>query len=131
MSTHHLAIWIDHHEAHLVRLAREGAEYETELLKAHDHHTHAKKGTGQRESLDHGFVERVVKAIQAADEVYLCGPATSKDEIVQHIEAHHAPLKARILAVEKADRMSDGELAARARKVLTQKDKMKGVLVGR
>lgn len=131
MNTHHLAIWMDHNEARILRLAVEGSSYEVEHVGDGSHHTHPRKVDGNREPVDARFLAAIQARIGQADEVLLCGPAGAKDELLRHVERHQPRFFERIVAVEKADRMSDGELADHARRVFAKVDRMRGVHVGK
>jgi stalled ribosome rescue protein Dom34 len=130
MTTHHVAIWMDHNEARVLRLAREGSDYEVDHVKDPSHHTHPRKVDGRREPADKHFLAKIEERIADADEVFVCGPASAKDELVQHLQAHRPQLAKRVVAVEAADRLTDGQLADHARKVFAKADRMRGVHVG-
>jgi stalled ribosome rescue protein Dom34 len=129
MSTHHAAIWIDHHEARVLRLSELTAEYTVEVIHAPEHVTHGNKTDGHRQVAAPHFLDAVLKAITTCDEVLVCGPASTKNELVRHIEGHRPELEERIL-VEPADHMTDGQIADHARKVFRKADRMRGVHVG-
>jgi stalled ribosome rescue protein Dom34 len=131
MTTHHLAIWMDHNEARILRLPAEGGSYEVEHVGDRSHHTHPRKADGAREPVDARFLAAIEERIAQADEVLLSGPAGAKDELLRHIERHRPRFVERIVAVEKADRMTDGELADHARRVFAKTDRMRGVHVGK
>lgn len=129
MTTHHVAIWMDHNEARIVRLAPEGSGFEIEHVGDPSHHTHPRKVEGHREPADERFLTAIEERIAQADEVLLCGPAGAKDELLRHIERRRPRFASRIVAIERADRMTDGELAAHARQAFAKADRMRGVHV--
>jgi hypothetical protein len=130
--THHAAIWLDHHEARVLRLAREGTGYYVEVLRAADLHeqTHTKVGDGHRHPADPRYLQQIADVVARCEAVLLCGPADAKDELARHISEKHPELVAR-LTIEPADRMTDGELAVRARHLFRRTDAMKGIGVAR
>jgi stalled ribosome rescue protein Dom34 len=129
MTTHHAAIWIDHNEARVLRLSEDNADFEVSVVHSEHHHSHVKKNDGHRHVADAHFLAKIVEAIASCDEVFLCGPAHTKDELVKHLGEHRPALAQRLL-VEPADRLTDGQLADHARRVFRKADRMRGVHVG-
>lgn len=96
MTTHHVAIWMDHNEARVLRLAPEGSGFEVDHVSDPSHHTHPRKVDGRREPADKHFLAKIEERIAQADEVFICGPASAKDELVRHLEAHRPQLAKRV-----------------------------------
>lgn len=130
--THQAAIWIDHLEARVLRLAREGSGYYVEVVRADDLHeqTHTKVGDGHRHPASPKYLEQVADIVAQCESVLVCGPAAAKDELARHI-AHAHPALADRITVASSDRITDGELAALARSHFRSADAMRGVHVGR
>lgn len=129
MTTHHAAIWIDHNEARVLRLSEDSADFTSEVVVSEHHHSHVKKNDGHRHVADPKFLAKVVEAISTCDEVFVCGPASTKDELMRHLEGHRPALAQRVL-VEAADHLTDGQVADHARRVFRKADRMRGVHVG-
>ena len=129
-TTRHAAIWMDHNEARALALGDEGNEHE-ELahVRAHDLHTHPKKHAGHRHPPDARFLSEVKDVIAQCDELVLFGPSQARLDLIAELEATHSPLCARIVAVLPLDRVTDAQLAVRAREVLADFDRMRGIHV--
>jgi stalled ribosome rescue protein Dom34 len=130
MTTHHVAIWMDHNEARVLRLAPEGSGFEVDHVKDPSHHSHPKKGSGHREPASAAFLAKIEAHVALADGVLVCGPASAKDELVRHLTAHRPQLAKKVVGIEPLDRMTDGQLADHARKFFAKSDRMRGVHVG-
>jgi hypothetical protein len=130
MTTHHAAFWLDHNELRAIALDADGTGHRVLAhLHAHDLHTHPKKTDGHRHPLDARFLSAVEESLSKCDVVALFGPATGKDELISHLETSKSPLRARIATIATLDRVTDGELATRARQALVAADRMHGIHV--
>jgi len=121
MSTFHAVIWMDHAEAHVLRLAC-GQTHIRRVCANNQHgaHAHAEGAEAQ------GYFDEVVQAVADAHEVLVTGPADAKYAFVQHVHALHTALATRIVGVETLDHPSDAQLAAYARKFFTRVDRSNG-----
>ena len=121
MSTFHAAIWMDHAEAHVLRLDC-GQTHIRRVCANNPHaaHEHANAAGG------HAYFDEIAYAVADAHEILVTGPADAKHGFVQHVHAHHAALGARIVGVETLDHPSDAQLAAYARKFFTRADRLNG-----
>lgn len=130
MTTHHAALWMDHNELRALALDPDGTSFqELAHVHAHDPHTHPKKFGGHRHPPDARFFTAVEGIVGLCDEVVLFGPSQAKDEFLAHLEAAGSPLRKRIVAHDALDRMTPGELAAKARAALVTADRMRGIHV--
>lgn len=128
MTTAHLAVWLDHSEARLVKLHEDDAKFEEAIVHGHGQkHQHEKHGDGHRAKPPVELFHHVISAIGDATHVVVMGPGSAKDELVSHVEAHHAPLRARILGVLASDHPSDRQIAHEARQFFVKNDHMKPV----
>lgn len=126
--SHHVVVWLDHHQAKIFHVHPRGfdatqleAPY-AELAKKHHEKHHEKNHPAH---LKH-FFDDVVKAWGDAREVLVVGPGRAKLELVKHVHAHHAALVDTIVGVESADHPSDGQLVARAREYFVAVDSLRG-----
>lgn len=125
MANYHAVIWIDHHEAHVIRFGRSDAE--SEIIKAphaHLHHKEVEAGSG-RPPENPEFYEKVVAAAGDSGELLIVGPADAKLHLVRHIERKHPAMSSRVVGVETVDHPSDGELLAHARHYFRAADQMR------
>jgi len=123
-------IWIDHRKAVIAILTAEGQEtlelnsnvekqagrvdgvrstapYESQLVKADD--IRERISTSQ---LDH-YYARVSEAIQGIESVLVFGPGEAKGEFKKHFE--RAQTTGRIIAVDTADALTNGQIVAKVR----------------
>lgn len=118
MTHFHMAIWLDHEKALVVSFNADDASFKHLHAKHAAHHGHA------HPKLADEFVADMVEAITQTERVILMGPGSARDELKQIISQKHAKLLAKIVAVEKADHMTDREVLAHARQKMAQIDRM-------
>lgn len=119
MKTFHAAVWLDHNEARIFHIAKDGFD-ETVLHPEKPHrHLHRKSGpgavSGRRVTGDPAFYEDVARALSESEEILILGPSTAKLELIKHIHKHHAALGDKVLGVETVDHPSDRQIVAHAR----------------
>ena len=125
-----VGLWIDHRKAVIVAVTDEGEEmgltiskvekqlrrsgdsplkgrYESLQVPADD--SRERKLTGQLNI----YYDAVIASIRDADSILLFGPGEAKGELQERIEK--SKLRGRIEAVETVDKMTDRQIAARAR----------------
>jgi hypothetical protein len=125
-----VGLWIDHRKAVVVAITDEGEEmgltiskvekqlrrsgdsplkgrYEVLQVPADD--SREKKLTGQLNI----YYDAVIASIRDADSILLFGPGEAKGELQERIEK--GSLRGRIVAVETVDKMTDRQIAAKAR----------------
>lgn len=126
-----VGIWIDHKKAILATITQTGETIEqmdsgvesqprrqedTPLHKGVTDHLHKSVDTTMQRTLEHDltrFYKAVTERLRAAESILILGPGEAKDELKKHLEKHG--LAGRISAVETADKMTERQLAARAR----------------
>ena len=118
----HAALWLDHREATLFHVDREGFD-ETKIHASARHvHRHPK---GRGEPSEHPddtqrFFEEVAHALSGVEELLVLGPSTAKLHFVRHLRAHHPALEAKVVGLETVDHPTDGQLAAYVKRYFTQ-----------
>ncbi|MFI5297332.1 MAG: translational machinery protein [Polyangiales bacterium] len=116
--TKHVVVWIDHKEAHIFHVRRDGHD-EAIVMAPHGlHHKHPKGPEGVKEhpnDLKQFFAE-VERSLADADEILLVGPSSAKLELLRHLGKHAHALEAKVVGVESVDHPTDGQLVAYARK---------------
>ncbi len=121
----HGVVWIDHHEAKIIRFDRDAVD-ETAVHPAHAvHHLHSKAGSreGRRVPEDQAFFQDVGTALSDVQTVLICGPANAKTELAKHLHQHFPDLAKRVAGVEPMDKVSEGELLAAARHFFKKSDR--------
>ncbi len=123
-------LWIDHREAILVILTDDGEEIKhiTSNIGKHIRYSgssHSRTPEGLKEVTAEDqrdrksenqlnkYYDEVMAAIRDADSIRIFGPGEAKGELKKRIE--HEGLKARILAVETVDKMTDRQISAKVR----------------
>jgi hypothetical protein len=123
-------LWIDHRQAVIALVSAAGEElieirshvekqpgrlagirsttpYESQQVPADD--SRERQLTGQL----HRYYDEVIVAIRGAESILIFGPGEAKVELKKRLE--HAKLGARIIAMETADKMTNGQIAAKVR----------------
>lgn len=119
MKTFHAAVWLDHNEARIFHISRDGFD-ETVIHPEKPHrHLHRKSGpgavSGRRATGDPAFYEEVSRALAESEEILIVGPSTAKLELIKYIHKHHAALGDKVLGLETVDHPSDRQIVAYAR----------------
>ena len=125
-----IGLWIDHREATIVILT-DGGEEIKHILSNNEKHlrysgsSHSKTPPGLKEVTSEDqrdrkfgndlnkFYDEVIAIIRDADSIQILGPGEAKGELVKRLE--HEGLKAQVLVVETADKMSEHQISAKVR----------------
>ena len=115
-----IGLWIDHRKAIIAIIKDEGEEIKkiTSNMEKHVRFT-SEEGRGEdvrdRQFGNHlnSFYDEVIAYIRDADTIQIFGPGEAKGELEKRIV--HEGLKARVLAVETVDKMTDREISAKVR----------------
>ena len=125
-----IGLWIDHREAIIVILA-DGSEEVKHIASSNEKHirysgsSHSKTPEGLNEVTSEDqrdrrfgnhlnkYYDEVIAAIRDADSIKIFGPGEAKGELEKRIA--HEGLKARILAIETVDKMTDHQISAKVR----------------
>lgn len=130
MTQLHAAVWLDHNQAKIFHLGRDGFD-ETIIPSPRAHaQLHRRSGpgaeAGHREEGDPRYYRAVAGAIADAEAILVLGPSNAKLELMRWVRHHARELEHRIVAVETMDHPSDGQIAAYARRRLAAADAMRG-----
>ena len=125
-----IGLWLDHREAIIVVLT-DGGEVVKHILSDSGKHirysgsSHSKTPEGLKEVTSedqrdrkfgntlNAFYDEIIASLRDADSVQIFGPGEAKGELGKRIE--HEGLKAHIVAVEAADKMTDHQISAKVR----------------
>jgi hypothetical protein len=125
-----IGLWIDHREATLVILTESGEEIRRITSNSGKHirysgSSRSKNPQGSNHVVPEDqrdrkfdnhlnkYYDEVIAAIRDADTIQIFGPGEAKGELEKRIE--HEGLKARILAIETVDKMTDRQISAKVR----------------
>jgi stalled ribosome rescue protein Dom34 len=126
MSPHHVVVWLDHVEAHIIHFTVDTSQ--EEIVKTHSKHSHlhvkaGNQGSGRvPENAD--YFEEIVKALHDSIEILLMGPGSEKDELMKYVAKHHKQVADNIVATLKNDHPTDPQLLAFARKYFVKLDRL-------
>lgn len=127
----HIGLWIDHKQAILVIQSETGDDIQ-KIESGVGRHAHYRGASHPKapysaqyqqgdDQLDNKFNEqlnkfydRVIAQIRATTAVYIFGPGEAKRELEKRIA--HEKVKARIVGIETADKMTDRQIVIRVRK---------------
>lgn len=115
-----IGLWIDHRKAIIVIIKDEGEEIK-KITSNMEKHVRFTSEDGRGEDVRdrqfgnqlNSFYDEVIAYIRDADSIQIFGPGEAKGELEKRIE--HEGLKARILAMETVDKMTDREISAKVR----------------
>ncbi len=127
MTAHyHAAIWIDHHEAHVIHFNADESDADIIHSTHSPGHLHSKvgspSGTHVRDEPD--FYRELAGAIETAQAILIVGPSSAKTEFVKYLHKHAPVTFERISGIETMDRVSDKQLVAEARRYFASADRM-------
>ena len=118
-----VGLWLDHKKAVIVIITDEGEEIK--IIESHME-KHVRFSTGSSESGQgedvrdrqfknhlNRYYDRVIACIGDADSIQIFGPGEAKGELEKRLEGEE--FKGHILAIEAADKMTDGQIAAKVR----------------
>jgi stalled ribosome rescue protein Dom34 len=129
ISNHHVAVWIDHHEARIFHINAERIDENT--VRASTHHVHRDPngpGTETRHADDAPrFFREIARQLEGAHRVLVVGPSTAKLQFIHYVFKHDPALEPRTIAVETVDPPTDGQLMAHLRRYFDADDRMQGI----
>jgi hypothetical protein len=129
-----VGMWIDHREANIVFLSREGEEtkqiksnVEKQLRRSGDSPSNERFETQMVPASDRrekgymghlaNYYEEVVSIVRGAESVFIFGPGEAKGELRKHF--HKQNSAARIVGFETADKMTERQVAQKVRNFYT------------
>jgi hypothetical protein len=119
-----IGLWIDHRKAIIVTITDEIEEVK-KITSNMEKHVRFTSGNGSEDGSSedvrdrkfgnhlHSYYDEVLAVVRNADAIQIFGPGEAKGELEKHLE--HAGLKAKILAIETVDKMTDHQIAAKVR----------------
>ena len=112
----HIAVWIDHREAHIFHVDPGHASETTLTAKLHLHRKHPRGTEGLIEHPEDlkKFFRKVADALLAAEAVLIIEPSTGNQDFLRYIHKHDHNLEAKIIGSETVDHPAYGEMAAYA-----------------
>ncbi len=117
-------LWIDHRKAIVVLVTDAGEEIK-KITSGMEKHVRFTGGNGSQEGSQedvrdrqfgnhlNSYYDQVIAVIRDADSIQIFGPGEAKGELEKRLESEG--LKAHILVVETADKMTDHQISAKVR----------------
>lgn len=133
----HIGLWIDHEKAFIVSLV-DGQEKISKIESQVESHIKTlggsrgatpygpqevateRKLTERRKQHLHKYYQKVIDEIKDAQRIYIFGPGNAKLELEKEIKKSKQ-LAPKIAAVEVADKMTEGQMAAKVREFFAPK----------
>jgi hypothetical protein len=122
-----VGLWIDHRKAVIVIVTEDGEEIK-QVTSNMEKHVRFSGGTGSEDGSSedvrdrqfgnhlNSYYDQVIAVVRDADSIQIFGPGEAKGELEKRLEK--AGIKARILAVETVDKMTDRQISAKVREGL-------------
>ena len=119
-----VGLWIDHRKAVIV-IIKDGEDEIKKIKSNMEKHVRFSSGDAsedgssedvrdrQFENHLNSYYDKVIAYIRDADSILIFGPGEAKGELEKRIE--HEGLKAHILPIETADKMTDRQILAKVR----------------
>jgi stalled ribosome rescue protein Dom34 len=129
-TNHHVAVWIDHHEARVFFVEKD--KFDEATFRAPRHHVkrHPDRNAAEKSHPDDEkkFFHELARTLDSADEVLIVGPSTTKLHFLKYVHAHDPKLEPHIVGIETVDHPTDAQLAAYARQYFHDADRMRGLV---
>jgi hypothetical protein len=125
-------VWIDHHKAVVVRM-KDGGEEIVQIDSNADMPFASAAGPGSNRPQGHvaenrqehkfmnqlnTYYDEVLKVLHGADTLLILGPGEAKGEFQKRLQGKK--FSAGVVEIETADKMTDGQIAARVRQYLAK-----------
>ena len=126
---HHAALWIDHHEAHIVYFNTDDMEEHVVHAPKSSQHIHSKAGSASGTHL-HGnaeFFGQVADMLAPARSILILGPSEAKSEFVAFLDRQGLGVRKAIAGIRGAQQMTDRQLVAEARRFFKASDRLNPV----
>ncbi len=126
MSAKHVAIWIDHKEAHILYFDKSKNEIvKSNAERPHLHHKANEVGSGKAPA-EGNYFHAVINAVADVSEILIVGPGSAKTELFKHANAHDPAIAKKIVGVETVDHPTDGQILNFAKAYFHKVDQMRG-----
>jgi hypothetical protein len=121
MAFFHAVMWLDHQSAQVLQM--HAGEVQKQHLKAHHHNTcqHASDVRTQ-----HRFFGDVCDALAGIGEVLVLGSHQTLSDFRHYVDKHRPATAKQIAGWEPAERLTEGQLLALARRYFAKYDRMAG-----
>ena len=127
MSSHHAAVWIDHHEARIFDVDAKTLDEMSVRAPGRHVQRHPKGSTAEHNHPDdiQHFFSDVAQALEGAEQVLLVGPSTAKLQFFRYVHKHAHALEPRIVGIETVDHPTDAQLVAYAKRYFGIPDRIR------
>ncbi len=115
--TSHVAIWLDHHEAHVFRLLPDSFEKDTFQAPQHIHRRHpaGTRGVNDRPEDEKRYFHELAESLKGTDGLLILGPSTAKLHFFKHLHVHDQSVAQHVIGIETVDHPTDKQVVAFAR----------------
>lgn len=124
----HLAVWIDHKSARLIRVYRDRADESVVHNPdpgGHGHvHHHSGTPANGHAPMAKSFLEEISGAIGTAEEILILGPVEARHALRTFLEQHRPAQARHVMADEALDPGETAQIAAHARQFFRRADRM-------
>jgi stalled ribosome rescue protein Dom34 len=128
MTFTHGFVWIDHREARIFGIGRDGSDehivHDRDGPK-HIHRTADHVHLG-KEPPDENFLGEVADALDGFKAIVIAGPGGTRYELAGFLTEHRPALAKRVWGIEPMDHPTDPQIVAAARKYFRAEDRMHG-----
>jgi stalled ribosome rescue protein Dom34 len=115
--------WIDERDAKLFAFDRKNADQEAV------HHMHGDRQI--RHTGDGAHLREITDALAGFSEILIVGPGHAKWQLRAYLNQHAPRISQRVMAVLQAERQSDRQIVAQARKYFSRIDRLTPLKVAR
>jgi stalled ribosome rescue protein Dom34 len=122
--TKHVAVWIDHKEAHIFRIHPEQVG-EAQVTAPHQHHKREPAGDQDPPEVTRHFFRAIRRSLEGAREIILMGSSDAKLDFLRYLHKHDRALEPRIVGIETIAPTTEEQLIAYARAQFKQGDRMR------
>ena len=119
----HVVAWIDERDAKLFAFDRKNADQETV------HHMHGDRQI--RHTGDGAHLREITDALAGFSEILIVGPGHAKWQLRAYLNQHAPRISQRVMAVLQAERQSDRQIVAHARKYFSRIERLTPLKVAR
>ena len=127
--TKHIAIWIDHREAHIFYIRPDKIDEATVTAKLpNSHHNHPRGPNSFKAHPEDAkkFFQEVARALEGTEEVLVVGPSTAKLDFLRYAHSHNKTLESRIVGIATVDHPTDRQVVAYAKEYFHIADRSLG-----
>lgn len=121
-------VWIDHREARIFGISKDGSD--EHIVHEHGGPRHIHSAADQvhlgKAPPDAKFLGEIADGLEGFKAILIAGPGSARTELAGFLTEHHPALAKRVWGIEPMDHPSDRQIVAAARKYFRAEDRMHG-----